>query len=268
VAFVAALNSRYIFLLSSSAIGLQAVRFLVFWPMTEGTMAATRGSQSRIFWGLIFIIVGALFLLDRLGQLDVGHIISRYWPAIFILIGISIIIANDFKSTGAGVFFILFGAFFLLMDMRIFDRPVWHYFWPLLIIGLGIWILLKPARAVDKKKIPELTVDELRISQVFSSTARRVESPNFKGGSAEVVFGSAEIDLTGAGLEGGQAALSLSTVFGSIELRVRPEWQVVIEGTPVLGSIEQKKRQPTDAEKRGTLLINASVVLGSIQIKD
>jgi predicted membrane protein len=230
-------------------------------------MAASRGNQSRIFWGLIFIVVGLLFLLDQMGQLDVGYIISRYWPAIFIIIGISIIIANDFKSTGAGVFFILFGAFFLLMDMRIFDHRVWHYFWPLLIIGLGLWILIRPARAGDKKKIPELAVDELRISQVFSGTSRRVESPNFKGGSAEVVFGSAEIDLTAAGLEGGQARLSLSAVFGSIELRVRPEWQIVIEGTPVLGSIEQKRNQPAEAEKKGTLIINASVVLGSIHIK-
>jgi len=231
-------------------------------------MAASKGTQSRIFWGLVFIIVGILVLLDRMGRLDIGYTISRYWPAIFILIGISILIANDFKRTGAGLFFILFGAFFLLMDMRIFDHRVWHYFWPLVIIGIGIWILVKPARAADKKKIPELTVDELRISQVFSGTSRRVESPNFKGGSAEVVFGSAEIDLTGAGLQGGQATLSLSAVFGSIELRVRPEWQVIIEGTPVLGSIEHKKKQPTEVEKKGTLLINASVVLGSIHIKD
>jgi predicted membrane protein len=231
-------------------------------------MARTRGTQSRIFWGLVFIIIGVLVLLDQMGRVDIGYIISRYWPAIFILIGVSILIANDFKNTGAGLFFILFGAFFLLMEMRIFDRTVWHYFWPLVIIAVGIWILIKPARAADKKKIPELTADELRISQVFSGTSRRVESPSFKGGSAEVVFGSAEIDLSGAGLEGGKATLSLSVVFGSIELRVRPEWQVVVEGNPVLGSIDQKRNQPADADKKGVLLIAASVVIGSIHIKD
>jgi predicted membrane protein len=230
-------------------------------------MAASRGIQSRIFWGLLFIIVGVLVLLDQMGRVDIGYLISRYWPAIFILIGVSILIANDFKSTGPGLFFILFGAFFLLMEMRIFNHTVWHYFWPIVIISVGIWILLKPARAADKKKIPELTVDELRISQVFSGTSRRIETQSFKGGSAEVVFGSAEIDLSGAGLEGGKAALSLSVVVGSIELRVRPEWQVVVEGNPVLGSIEQKRVQPADAEKKGVLLIAASVVIGSIRIK-
>jgi len=231
-------------------------------------MSDSKASQNRIFWGLAFIIVGVLVLLDRTGQIDFGVIISRYWPAVFILIGISILIANDFKNTGAGLFFIIFGAFFLLMKLEIFHHALWRYFWPLAIIALGLWILIKPARAADKKKIPELTVDELRISQVFSSTARRVEAQNFKGGSAEVVLGSAEIDLSGAGLEAGRAVLALSAVLGSIELRVRPEWQVVIEGTPVLGSIEQRKRQPSDAEKKGTIEVHASVVLGSIQIKD
>jgi predicted membrane protein len=230
-------------------------------------MASSKGSQGRIFWGIIFIVIGILFLLDQIGELDVGHLFNRYWPAIFIIIGISIIVSNEFKATGPGVFFILFGAFFLLMRLRIFDQPAWHFVWPILIIALGLLILFKPGRT-DKKKIPELTADELRISQVFSSTVRRIEAPNFKGGTAEVVLGSAEIDLSGAGLEGGQAVLALSAVLGSIEVRVRPEWQVVIDGTPVLGSIEQKKKQPSDAEKKGTLHVNASVVLGSIQIKD
>lgn len=231
-------------------------------------MSDSKRSQGRIFWGIMFILVGVLVLLDRTGQLRIGAIISQYWPAIFILLGVSILIANDFKNSGAGLFFIVFGAFFLLMNLDVFHAPVWRYVWPLAIIALGLWILVKPARAADKKKIPELTVDELRVSQVFSSTVRRVEAPNFRGGSAEVVLGSAEIDLSGAGLEGGRATLALSAVLGSIELRVRPEWQVVIEGTPVLGSIEQRKRQPSDAEKKGTLEVKASVVLGSIEIKD
>jgi len=232
-------------------------------------MGASKGSQSRIFWGLIFIVVGILVLFDQMGRLDIGYIVSRYWPAIFIIVGVSILISNEFKHSGAGLFFILFGAFFLLMDMRIFDHRVWHYFWPILIIGLGIWLLFKPGRAAaDKKKIPELTVDELRISQVFSGTSRRVDSPDFKGGSAEVVFGSAQIDLSGAVLAGGQATLALSAVFGGIEVRVRPEWQVVIHGTPILGSIDQKTSQAAGAAKTGTLYVNGSAVFGSILIKD
>lgn len=231
-------------------------------------MSNNRGSQGRIFWGLVLIAVGVLFLLDQMNELDFGYLFSRYWPVIFILIGLSILIGNGFKNIGGGVFFILFGTFFLLVRLDLLGERMWHYFWPILIIALGLWILLKPGHHEDKKKIPDVTVDELRISQVFSGTSRRIESPNFKGGTAEVVFGSAEIDMTGARLEGGQATISLSVVLGSIELRVPPDWQVVVRGTPVLGSIEHKAKALADADKKATLNIKASVVLGSITIKD
>ncbi len=227
-------------------------------------------SQGRIFWGLLLIVIGALFLFDQMGRLDFGYLISRYWPVIFIVIGISILISNNFRNAGAGIFFIIFGAFFLLMRMRIFDRNLWHYFWPLLVIGIGLWILIKPIRSSIKSKSedPELVADELNISTVFSGIKRRIEAPNFKGGKAEVIFGSAEIDMTDAGLEGGKATLFLSAVFGSIELRVPKEWEVVVDGSPILGSIEDKKRSVVKEAKTGTLQVKASATFGSIEIKD
>jgi len=225
-------------------------------------------TQGRIFWGLLLILLGVLFLLDQMDRLDFGDLVGRYWPVVFILIGISILLSNNFRNAGSGIFFILFGAFFLLIRMRVFDHTVWHYAWPLAIVGVGVWILIRPAWHPDKKKIPEMTTDELAISQVLSGTSRRVESQNFKGGKADVVLGSAEVDLRGARLSGGQATLVLSVVLGSIELTVPREWQVVIEGTPVLGSIESKKKTIADVEKTGTLFIRGSAVFGSIEVKE
>src|SRR5512136_3064694 len=120
-------------------------------------MSSTKGSQGRIFWGLILIIIGVLFLFDQMGRLDFGYLFSRYWPVIFIIIGLSIIISNNFRNTGPGIFFILFGTFFLLMRLDLFDHRVWRYFWPVFIIAMGLWILGRLGRGEDKKKIPELT---------------------------------------------------------------------------------------------------------------
>jgi predicted membrane protein len=227
-----------------------------------------RKNQGRIFWGLLLVILGVVFLLDRMGRLDFGDLIGRYWPVIFILIGISILLSNNFRNVGSGIFFILFGTFFLLLRLRVFDQAVWRYLWPLAIIVVGLWILFRPAFHPDKKKIPEMTADDLTINQVFSGTARKVESQNFRGGKADVVFGSAEIDLRAAKLAGGQATLVLSVVFGGIEIFVPREWQVVLEGTPVLGSIESRKAATADAQKTGTLYIKGSAVFGSIEVKE
>ena len=226
-----------------------------------------RKNQGRIFWGLLLMVLGVLFLLDQMGRLDFGDLVGRYWPVIFILIGVSILLSNNFRNVGSAVFFILFGTFFLLIRLRIFERAVWHYLWPVAIIAAGLWILLKPAFRPDKKKIPELTADDLAINQVFSGAVRKVESQSFRGGKADVVFGSADIDLRGARLAGGQATLVLSVVFGGITVFVPRDWQVILQGTPVLGSIESHKAAP-GGTAAATLNIQGSAVFGSIEVKE
>jgi predicted membrane protein len=222
-------------------------------------------NQSRIFWGLLLIVLGALFLFAQMDWWSFGHVVERFWPVIFILLGISMLISNNFKKVGSGVFFILFGTFFLLVKWNVL-HSVGRYLWPLAIIGAGLWILLRPSFRPDKKKIPEMTGDDLAINQVFSGSARKVESQNFRGGRADVVFGSADIDLRAAKLAGGQATLILSVVFGGIEILVPREWQVVLEGSPVLGSIESHKAPAPGATS--TLYIRGSAVFGSIEVKE
>lgn len=224
-------------------------------------------NQGRIFWGLLLIVLGGLFLLDQMDKLDFGDLIGHYWPVVFIILGFSILLSNNFRNVGSGIFFIAFGAFFLLVRLRIFDRMVWSFLWPLAIIAVGVWILIRPAWRPDRKKAAEMTADDLDISQVFSGSSRKIESQNFRGGKADVVFGSAEIDLRGARLSGGQATLILSAVFGGIEVYVPRDWQVVLEGSPVLGSIESRK-SISDVPKTQTLTIKGSAVFGSIEIKE
>jgi len=102
----------------------------------------------------------------------------------------------------------------------------------LAIIATGLWMLLRPAWHPNRSEASEVGGDDLSISQVFSGSARKIESQNFRGGKADVVFGSAEIDLRAARLAGGQAVLVLSAVFGGIEVYVPRDWQIVLEGRP------------------------------------
>lgn len=52
-----------------------------------------RNNYSRIFWGLAFVCVGALMLLDRLEVIyfDFGEFIRNWWPLILIIVGLSMI---------------------------------------------------------------------------------------------------------------------------------------------------------------------------------
>lgn len=231
-------------------------------------MSASR-TQSRIFWGLLLVVLGGLFLFAQMDWWNFGRVVGRFWPVIFILLGISMLVGNNFKNVGSGVFFILFGTFFLLVKWNVI-HTIGRYIWPVAIIGAGLWILVRPDRGGGKKKIPDGVVggDELSVNQVLSGTVRRVESQAFRGGKVEVVLGSAEIDLRGAKPAGGQATLDASAVLGGIEVTVPRDWEVVLEGSPVLGSIESHKSPVPATGKTATLTIRGSAVLGSIEVKD
>ncbi len=232
-------------------------------------MSHHRSHQGRIFWGLVLIILGTLFLLDQIGKFDFGDIISTYWPVIFIILGLSLLVGSGFRQLGPGLFFIVFGVLFLLSELDILEYGAWHYIWPGLIILAGLWLLLRPVlRYRPPDQFPEIKENDIDASVVLSGMKRRIESQNFKGGHVTAVLGGMELDFTGAGLEGGKATLDTTALFGGIDIRVPRHWKVVMDVTPILGGSEDKHRNVTDAEAKATLYIKGTAIFGGVTVKD
>jgi len=50
-------------------------------------MANTK--RESLFWGLIILVLGMLFLLKNFGlEINVWHLLGKYWPLILIYIGV------------------------------------------------------------------------------------------------------------------------------------------------------------------------------------
>jgi len=232
-------------------------------------MSRYRSHQGRVFWGLILILVGVLFLLDHLGGLDFGELISTYWPVILIILGFSMLVTSGFRRPLGGFIFILVGVVFLLSELNILEENVWNYVWPILIIIVGFWLLVRPAlRMRSSEKFPEVRESDIDVSAVFSGMKRRVETSNFRGGHVSAVMGGVQLDLTGAGLEGGRATIQAEAVLGGIEILVPRDWRVVIDGAPILGGIDDKHKSVPEGESKGTLYVKGTAILGGITIKD
>jgi predicted membrane protein len=234
-------------------------------------MPIHKGHSGRIFWGIFLILIGVLFLLDRMGRFDfdLGYLISHYWPVIFIAIGLSIWLSSGFHDFVSGLFFVAFGTVFLLIRLGVLEHHVWHYLWPgLILIFIGLWIILGPLFRHHGGNTPEIKADDLAISAVFAGMKRRVESQSFRGGHATAVLGSVDLDFTAAALAEGRATVELSAIMGSVEVKVPKDWQVVLDGTPILGGIEDKHKSISLAEAKGTLFIKATAILGSVLVKD
>jgi hypothetical protein len=232
-------------------------------------MSNHRPDGGRIFWGLVLILIGGLFLLDQMDKLDFGNVMSTYWPVILILIGLSTLFSSGFRKLGSGLFFILLGGFFLLRELGYLHHDIWQYIWPALIILAGVWVLFGSLfRHRGPSSFPVDAGNDMDISAVMSGQERRFNSPAFKGGRATAVMGGIEIDLTGSNLDGGKAAVELTAIMGSVELRVPKDWKLIINSTPILGGIDDKRRSVPESEAKATLYVKATAIMGGIEIKD
>lgn len=49
----------------------------------------SKRKQESLFWGIVLLCIGLLFLLDNMGvDIDIWDFIGDYWPVILIAIGV------------------------------------------------------------------------------------------------------------------------------------------------------------------------------------
>lgn len=248
--------------------------------------------------GLVVVVAGILLLLDRIGfGWELGIDFGTYWPVLLIIMGLGQITLVGRFTQGQfpgfmpmlpGGIMLLLGTYFLLRNLGIIHFSLGDL-WPVAVILVGLFIIrgsfghsrvMSPdgkCRATvhatwqnghgkHGSKNGNLSGDQLDLSTIFGGGEYTVSSKDFKGGKIDVVFGGIEVDLRDAEIQGDSAVVVASAVFGSVEMRVPSRWEVVVQGTPVLASIENKTVTPGEVSKR--LVVKASVVFGSIEVRN
>lgn len=234
---------------------------------------ATSGRGGRVFAGLALVIIGGVFLVGNTTDWDIPW--ASWWPVIIIAAGLW-----NFrkKSWLAGLFITSLGVFFLLSTLDIWDYSIgdiWR-FWPVVLILVGARILFRrreersrrkahrDAQYVSNKSVP----GEVNVTSVFGSENLKVGDRKVSGGQIVSVFSSTKINLVEAGLDGGEATLDITAVFGGAEIRVPENWSVDIQTTNILGGVEDKRvRPPSAAASGGRLTLTGVCLFGGIQLE-
>lgn len=106
---------------------------------------APRSKRGSIFFPLLLIIIGLMFLLSNMGVIsgDVWILLLQFWPILLIVIGLDSI----FKREGlvGATFFIGLGVIFLLANLGYLSVSVWQLvltLWPVFLIAIGFDILI------------------------------------------------------------------------------------------------------------------------------
>jgi len=93
--------------------------------------------------GLVVIAVGVLFLLRNAGVVYFDDI-WQYWPVILIMVGVSKLAnTHSASSVTSGLIIGGIGTIFLLKNLGYIYGNIWEYFWPGILIAVGLSILVK-----------------------------------------------------------------------------------------------------------------------------
>lgn len=227
----------------------------------------------QVLAGLFVVSIG-LLLLARQAGVDIPRWVFSF-ESILIAVGLYLGIRHSFRGV-AWIIPLFIGGFLLLDDF--YPEFEFHDFiWPLVIIGIGLFIMFSAtkkktewrkwdAAPVSGEEFPE---DVLDSTVILGSAKKTVISRNFRGGEAVTVFGGTEINLMQAHLPG-PVVLELTQVFGSTKLIVPPNWKVWSKDmVAILGGIDDKRpllgSQTEDSNQ--TLILKGTSMLGGIEIR-
>jgi len=102
-------------------------------------------SVPRLVFGLVIILLGVMFTLDKLEVISVGDYWA-YWPVLLIAAGVARLVQPRGRhGRVSGVVIAGIGTLLLLSNLDLVSDRVWHY-WPVLLVLVGAGIVW---RALD-----------------------------------------------------------------------------------------------------------------------
>ena len=235
------------------------------------------GRSGKILSGLIVVTVGAVLLANKFGAEIPRWVIS--WEMLLIVIGFYAGAKHSFRSWGWLVP-IAIGSFFLV-DRIVPELSFRPYIWPVVIIGVGLYIILNAGSGVrvgrrgrshlffgEEKSGRESSDEYLNSVTVFGGLEKNMVTKNFRGGEVTTFFGGSSINMSQADIED-KATLEITQVFGGFELVIPAHWKVQSEVVSVFGGFEDKRAPLKEhtSEKTKTLVLKGTSIFGGIDIK-
>lgn len=209
----------------------------------------------KLIGGVFLVVFGALLAANNLHLVDADRYL-RYWPLFVIAAGVMKVLEPG-QGIG-GVILLIAGGSLLAWNLgwvrfTIFDL------WPLILIGIGLMMVGRAAGLVGENR-------GTGNFALFSSPKVTETSPDYRGGQLSAIMAAYQLDLTAADIAQSPAVLNVFAMWGSIEVIVPDNWEVVTEVTPVMAGVDVKTSRSMTERKR-QLVIRGFVMWGAVEVK-
>jgi predicted membrane protein len=187
--------------------------------------------------GLILVLVGGVFLLSKIMDIDLGRILI---PALLIVVGIILFVRASTKGRS---------------KVSANGSDGWKFY--------------------DDKKQPfeKTTLDGagcVRQEYLFNGFQEKWRYGKLKNVEIDAVFSGVELDFSQAELaEDVKAAahIKVSSVFSGVNLYVPDDWNIVLQKTGVFGGFTDKRPQNIPVNKEKTVILELDAVFGGGEIR-
>jgi len=228
----------------------------------------TNRASSQVVLGLLVVGMGVLFLLDNLDILNFRHAIG-FWPLAFIVAGCVALFGNGSRSSNyMGGVLVAIGVLMIAGRMGFFYIS-WGTLWPLVMIALGGLVLFRslgPGRVARPGTADGAGTDNVvDVVAVLGGFERRITTSDFRGGEITAILGGCELDLRESSIVK-EAVINVFAIWGGINIKVPPDWTVVLNGTPLMGGFSEKTVTPPDTSKR--LVITGYAIMGGVEVRN
>jgi hypothetical protein len=102
--------------------------------------------RKQMMWGLVLIVVGTIFLLDRMDILDMRSL-WHYWPLLLVVAGINQTIGYPSAREFRNGLWTVFVGLWLFAVFEGFLGLTFRNSWPLFILMAGLQMVLAPVIA-------------------------------------------------------------------------------------------------------------------------
>lgn len=212
-------------------------------------------NKFSIFFGFVLILVGILFLGNSLDIWDI-NIFFKGWWSLFIIIP-SLYGLFDSSNRSGSVISLTVGILLLLAAQDIISwSMIWKILVPVVIIVIGFTLVFS---SKIKKKMSKNAKEYVAI---FSEVDERINEV-VSDFSAVSIFGGVTLDLRKAKIDK-NLYIEATTIFGGIDIRLPDNVNLVCDGVPIFGGLENRYHE--DEKSKVTITIHYTCIFGGVDL--
>lgn len=207
-------------------ISFELSRILISWQMLLVVIGAVSLLRNHQIGGAIMITIGLFFMLHLIPGMGYWGF-SRFWPLIFVAIGLIIIFGKKEKHTH------------------------WNKRW------------VENHESISYESVDGYVTTECS----FGSVIRVVTDPVFKGAKISNSFASTVLDLRRTTIQDGETYIDIDSSFGGVEIYIPENWTVKNFVKNSFSGTTDKRYHSMNPDTSKVLVIRGSISFSGLEIK-